>query len=97
LRRRRLEQRYGASQQALEPIVSDRDPVDDVLRSLSGEAVARALRELPTAQRIAVELAYLRGMTQVEIAAALNEPLGTIKTRVQLGMKKLRERLQAFQ
>src|SRR5215212_8931874 len=81
LRRRRLEQRYGASQQALEPVVSDRDPVDDVLQSLRGEAVARALRQLPTAQRVAIELAYLRGMTQVEIASALGEPLGTIKTR----------------
>jgi RNA polymerase sigma-70 factor, ECF subfamily len=90
LRRRRLEQRYGASQQALEPVVSDGDPVDDVLRSLRGEAVARALRELPTAQRIAVELAYLRGMTQVEIATALGEPLGTVKTRLRLAMQKLR-------
>ena len=94
LRRRRLEQRYGASQQALEPIVSDRDPVDDVLQSLSGEAVGRALRELPTAQRIAVELAYLRGMTQVEIATALGEPLGTIKTRLRLAMQKLRGSLE---
>lgn len=94
LRRRKLEQRYGASQQALEPIVSDRDPVDDVLRSLSGEAVGRALRALPTAQRVAVELAYLRGMTQVEIAAALGEPLGTIKTRLRLAMQKLRGSLE---
>lgn len=94
LRRRRLEQRYGASQQALEPIVSDRDPVDDVLQSLSGEAVGRALRELPTAQRVAVELAYLRGMTQVEIANALGEPLGTIKTRLRLAMQKLRGSLE---
>jgi RNA polymerase sigma-70 factor (ECF subfamily) len=94
LRRRRLEHRYGASQQVLEPVVNERDPVDDVLRSLRGEAVARALRELPTAQRIAVELAYLRGMTQVEIAAALGEPLGTIKTRLRLALQKLRGSLE---
>src|SRR5436190_957734 len=94
LRRRRLEQRYGASQQAVEPVVSDRDPVDDVLASLQGEAVARALQALPTAQRIAVELAYLRGMTQVEIAAQLGEPLGTIKTRLRLAMQKLRGSLE---
>lgn len=94
LRRRRLEQRYGASQQALEPLVTERDPVDDVLRSLSGEAVARALRELPTAQRVAVEMAYLRGLTQVEIATALGEPLGTIKTRLRLAMQKLRGSLE---
>lgn len=94
LRRRRLEQRYGASQQAGEPIVSERDPVDDVLASLSGEAVARALQTLPTAQRVAVELAYLRGMTQVEIANMLGEPLGTIKTRLRLAMQKLRGSLE---
>jgi RNA polymerase sigma-70 factor (ECF subfamily) len=94
LRRRRLEQRYGASQQAAEPIVSDRDPVDDVLASLRGEAVARALQSLPSAQRVAVELAYLRGMTQVEIASVLGEPLGTIKTRLRLAMQKLRGSLE---
>ena len=94
LRRRRLEQRYGASQQATEPIVSDRDPVEDVLASLRGEAVARALQALPSAQRIAVELAYLRGMTQVEIASVLGEPLGTIKTRLRLAMQKLRGSLE---
>lgn len=94
LRRRRLEQKYGASQQALEPLVTERDPVDDVLQSLSGEAVARALRQLPTAQRVAVEMAYLRGLTQVEIATALGEPLGTIKTRLRLAMQKLRGSLE---
>jgi len=94
LRRRKLEQRYGATQQAVEPIVSDRDPVEDVLSSLRGEAVARALQSLPTAQRIAVELAYLRGMTQVEIASVLGEPLGTIKTRLRLAMQKLRGSLE---
>lgn len=94
LRRRKLEQRYGAAQQAFETVVSDRDPVDDVMTSLRGEAVSRALRTLPTAQRVAVELAYLRGMTQVEIAAALGEPLGTIKTRLRLAMQKLRGSLE---
>lgn len=94
LRRRRLEQRYGAAQAAAEPMLSHRDPVDDVFQSLRGEAVARALQTLPTAQRIAVELAYLRGMTQVEIADALGEPLGTIKTRLRLAMQKLRGSLE---
>jgi RNA polymerase sigma-70 factor (ECF subfamily) len=94
LRRRRLEQRYGASQQAADPVVSERDPLDDVLASLRGEALAKALQTLPVAQRIAVELAYLRGMTQVEIATLLGEPLGTIKTRLRLAMQKLRGSLE---
>ena len=56
-----------------------------------------ALSELPEAQRVALELAYFEGLSQSEIAERTGEPLGTIKTRMQLGMKKLRERLQAFQ
>jgi RNA polymerase sigma-70 factor (ECF subfamily) len=59
-------------------------------------AVRGALAELPEAQRRALEMAYFDGLSQSEIAAKLGEPLGTIKTRMQLGMKKLRERLQAY-
>ena len=55
--------------------------------------VRDALLSLPEAQRIALELAYFNGMSQSEIAESLHEPLGTIKTRMQLGMKKLRDRL----
>lgn len=53
-------------------------------------AVRRAMETLPEEQRLAIELAYFGGMTQQEIAAALGTPLGTIKTRIRLAMKKLR-------
>lgn len=53
-----------------------------------------ALDELPEAQRTALELAYFQGLSQSEIAERLGEPLGTIKTRTQLAMKKLRGSLK---
>ena len=48
------------------------------------------LHELPTEQRQVIELAYYHGMSQSQIAEYLTIPLGTIKTRLRLGMEKLR-------
>jgi RNA polymerase sigma-70 factor (ECF subfamily) len=51
--------------------------------------IGESLRELPAAQREAIELAYFGGLSHQEIATKLNRPLGTIKTRVRLGLQKL--------
>jgi RNA polymerase sigma-70 factor, ECF subfamily len=57
--------------------------------------INESLRELPAAQREAIELAYFGGLSHQEIATKLNRPLGTIKTRVRLGLHKLGSLLAA--
>jgi RNA polymerase sigma-70 factor (ECF subfamily) len=57
--------------------------------------VREALGSLPPEQREAIEMAYFSDMTQTELAERLQQPLGTVKTRIRLGMIKLRDRLQA--
>lgn len=68
-------------------------PLEDAATGERRERVARALKELPPEQRRVIELAFYRGWSQAEIAERTGEPLGTVKTRVRLAMKKLRERL----
>ncbi len=49
------------------------------------------MHELPDEQRQVIELAYFHGMSHSQIAEQLDQPVGTIKTRIRLGMQKLRD------
>lgn len=75
--------------------VRDRDPSveDRVQQGALRERIGDAMLLLPEAQRTTISMAYFDGMTQREIANALQEPLGTVKTRMRLGMRKLRDHL----
>jgi RNA polymerase sigma-70 factor (ECF subfamily) len=78
----------------LSSIADDADVSEAALGSEQRRIVMTALEQLPTEQRQALELAYFSGLTQQEIAARLGNPLGTIKTRMRLGLQKLRGILQ---
>jgi len=73
---------------------ADSDPQLDAERAEQRSIVLAALATLPAEQRAAMELAYYRGLSQSEIAKRIGEPLGTVKTRMRLAMRKLRESLQ---
>ena len=76
-----------------EPRVEER-PSAAVERDASRSAVREALRRLPETQREALVLAYWGGMTADQIARRADVPLGTAKSRIRLGLAKLREDLR---
>lgn len=57
-------------------------------------AVQQALAALPANQREALELSYFEGLTNTELAQRTGESLGTVKTRIRLGISKIREALR---
>jgi RNA polymerase sigma-70 factor (ECF subfamily) len=76
--------------EASEPFTPD-ELSDDLERAEAGGRLRDALRQLPQDQSEAITCAFLAEMTHAEIAKHLNVPLGTIKTRIRLGMNRLRD------
>ncbi len=66
-----------------------------VTQRLQQQQIVQALETIPNEQRLCLELAYFEGMSQREIAEQTNTPLGTIKTRMRIGMEKLERFLRA--
>lgn len=80
----------------IQQLVDDQIDVPATAWASEQQRVIRdALDHLPSAQRQAVELAYFAGLSHQEIATKLDRPLGTIKTRVRLGLQKLGSLLAA--
>lgn len=85
------------SADVLEFTESDAPGVDDaVWENVRGERVREALNRLPPVQREALLLGYFGGYTQREIAGITSTPLGTVKTRMLAGMRRLRESLEGL-
>jgi RNA polymerase sigma-70 factor (ECF subfamily) len=85
--RRRTRDRVEAQAPTLQPS----EAFGEAWRNSRGEQVREALRGLPPEQLKVLQLAYFSGYTHTEIAELLDLPLGTVKGRMRLGLKKIRD------
>jgi RNA polymerase sigma-70 factor, ECF subfamily len=95
--RLRFESRHKRSSDGeVEPLAeAAADPHDVLELQEQGEALRVALATLTVDERQAIEATFFAGLTHAEAAMRLNQPLGTIKTRIRSGLRKLRQTLTA--
>ena len=93
-RRRDLLGESGSALWGDETANAQTDPFGSAVSAEDQDRVQRALSELPDPQRRAVVLSYYDGLSHREIAEALGEPLGTVKTRIRGGLARMRARLE---
>jgi RNA polymerase sigma-70 factor (ECF subfamily) len=93
--RRRRQRLLSAAASASEPpVVAPSEPDEAGKPGYNVHAqVHAALKELPSDEQAVVQLAYFRGLSQSEVAAALGVPLGTVKSRLRRAIGRLRESL----
>ncbi len=72
----------------------DCDFEDAVLAELDAQRVRTALLRLPAAERVPIEMGFFDGKTYRSVAAEIGVPLGTVKTRIRTGLRKLRVSLE---
>ena len=95
VRREENLRRWRTSDEGLELESDPKARVEDEAEASERRAEVRAaLKDLPDAQREALLLAYFGGYTQREVAALIGVPLGTVKTRMAAGMRKMKAALQ---
>jgi RNA polymerase sigma-70 factor (ECF subfamily) len=82
--------RLRESKDARRTAQADYDVHHEVWDLALADQVARALGELPDEERRAIELAYFEGHTYIEVAELLDQPEGTIKSRIRNGMRRMR-------
>ena len=93
--RRSSTRRNEDLERAPEAVPSGRE-ADAFVEADTRGAVRQALGGLSEQQRVPLEMAFFQGMSHTEIAAALNQPLGTIKDRIRTGMMHLKKRLRSY-